>query len=308
MKRKAKTVGWLELADAYPTDLEAIAYLEMVRWGDTPRCVRCGAEDKRTKQKKAGRYWCGWRRKYFNAWTNMPLEYGKVSTRRWTFAAYLLMTSRKGISSLQLSKELQVGQDTAWYMLHRLRLACGKDMEALKGTVEIDETYLDGAERNKHTDKKLNAGRGAVGKQAVLGLKERKGHVKMYPIAGTDMPTLHKAVNDNVAEGSTIYTDEHKGYSGLGEIRYNHSSVKHSAKEYANGMAHTNGIESVWAVLERGYNGIYHNWSRKHRRDEFAFRLNEGNCERDTQGRLDDLCSVTWSARPSPIGNRELVS
>ncbi len=292
MKRIAKTLSLFELMRAYPTEQEAIAYLEHIRWGDTPCCVRCGAADKITEQKKVGRYWCGWCRQYFNAWTNTPLEYGKVGIHKWIFLAYLLMTSRKGVSSLQISKELKTTQKTAWFMLHRLRVSCGSQMEALGGAVEVDETYLGGKERNKHSNKKLKAGRGAVGKQAVLGMRERKGRVKMYPIANADQFTLQQAIHENVELGSTLYTDDHGGYSGLDGLLYNHTSVKHSAKEYVNGMAHTNGIESVWAVLKRGYNGVYHNWSRKHCRkyvDEFSFRLNEGNCERDTQDRLDDL-------------------
>ena len=123
------------------------------------------AWDKITKQKKhIGRYWCGDCRKYFTARTGTPLEYGKVSARKWLFAAYLLMTARKGISSLQLSKELDVTQKTAWYMLHRLRLGAGSDLVALKSEVEVDETYIGGRESNKHVSKKLHAGRGSVGK------------------------------------------------------------------------------------------------------------------------------------------------
>ena len=292
MKRKANTIGILELIEKYPTDDKAREYFEELRWGKEPICVRCGCFEKITKQKKhPGRYWCGDCRSYFTAFTDTPFEYAKVSPRLWIFAAYILMTARKGVSSYQLSKELSVSQTTAWYMLHRLRLACGQRMEALKGEVEVDETYLGGLEKNRHESKKQKPGGGAKGKVPVLGMKERDGRVKAMVIEDGKGHTLKKAVRENVEPGSTLYTDENRGYVYL-RNEYKHKSVRHSAKEFVNEMAHTNGIESVWAVLKRGFNGVYHNWSRKHCRayvDEFTFRLNEGNCEIDTEDRLISL-------------------
>ncbi len=268
--------------------------LEQLRWGTKPVCVKCGCTGRITKQKnyKKG-YWCGDCRGYFNAFTETPLEHNRVrDARMWLFAAYLLMTARKGISAMQLSKELDVSYPTAWYMLHRLRLACGNNLEALSGEVEMDATYIGRAEKNKHSHKKLKAGRGTVGKQAVLGMREREGRVKAMPVEGEDKATIHSAVLANIEVGTTIYTDDHKGYKDIGGDYYQHESVKHSAREYVNGMAHTNGVESVWSVIKRGFNGVYHNWSKKHCQqyvNEFTFRLNEGNVKRDTQDRLDDL-------------------
>lgn len=125
----------------------------------------------------------------------------------------------------------------------------------------------------------LKAGRGAVGKQAVLGMREREGRVAAKPIDNTGSQTIQAEILNNVEQGATLYTDEHGTYVGLEEL-YKHEAVKHSAKEFVNHMAHTNGIESVWAVLKRGYNGVNHHWSKKRMRryvNEFVFRLNEGN-------------------------------
>ncbi len=113
---------------------------------------------------------------------------------------------------------------------------------------------------------------------------------------------------NHVEHGSQVYTDDHKGYAHLGCLMYDHESVKHSAKEYVNGIAHTNGIESVWAVLKRGFNGVYHNWSRKHCHryvNEFAFRLNEGNCARDT---IDHMESLAFNIGGKRLRYKDLIA
>lgn len=294
-KHHAKTLSLFELTQMFPKEEDAIRYLEELRWGSEPFCTKCGSTEKITKQAKhLGRYWCGACRGYFTARTGTPMEYGKVDARKWIFTAYLLMTARKGISSLQLSKEISVSQPTSWYMLHRLRVACGEQMQAipLSGEVEIDEAYFGGLERNKHESKKRKQGRGKVGKQIVLGMRSRNGKVKAMVMNGADKAAIQPAIKENIEQGATLYTDTYGAYKDIGDEGYTHESVNHSAKEFVRDMAHTNGIESVWAVLKRGFNGVYHHWSMKHCQNyvnEFAFRLNEGNCKRDTQDRLDDL-------------------
>ena len=198
---------------------------------------------------------------------------------------------------MQLSKEIGVTQKTAWFMLQRLREACGSGSEGggmLSGICEADETYIGGKEANKHESKKLKAGRGTVGKMVVLGIRQRGGHVKAKVIKSTNRDIIQAAVKGAVAAGTMLCTDEHAAYRGMPE--YGHKVVNHSAKQFVDGMAHTNGIESVWSVLKRGFYGVYHQFSEKHLQryvDEFSYRLNEGRCAIPTLDRIDSLLTKT---------------
>lgn len=308
MKRKAKTISTFEFMNLFPDEAAAREFFEKRRWGSKPVCPHCGGTEKISSPKREGYYWCGDCRSNFSARTGTVMESSRVEIRKWLYAIYLVVTSRKSVSSLQLSKEISVTQKTAWFMLQRIREACGKDFGKLAGIVEVDETYIGGKEESKHSHKRIKAGRGPVGKHAVLGMRERGGKTKAFSIAKTDSKTLKGAIHEHVEPGSTVYTDDHRGYLGLHGVLYNHASVKHSAKEYINGMCHTNGIESVWALLKRGYTGTFHHFSLKHLQryvDEFAFRLNEGACDVDTIERIGSLAKSMQGKR---LKYRDLVA
>ncbi len=231
-KVKAKTIGVLEFNKLFPNEEAAVHYFETIRWGQTPTCPRCHQSDRVGPGQKKYQRRCGHCRKYFSAKTGTVMEASNKPIQMWVLAMYFLVTARKGISSLQLPKELSTSQQTAWFLLHRIREACGSELEALSGQVEIDETYLSGKDKNRHESKKQKAGRGTAGKQAVFGMRERGGPVKATPVDRTDRASLIPMIQGVVEAGSTLYTDDHGAYRHVEDLGYDHHAVNHSAKQY----------------------------------------------------------------------------
>src|ERR1700677_414653 len=276
------TISTFQLFEMFPDQETARVYLEGRLWPNGPRCSVCGLGERITARGE-GYYRCNQCKEDFIVHTGTIFERSHVPLHKWVYAMYLLVTSRKGISSMQLAKEIGITQKSAWFMLGRLREACGTELAKLQGVVEVDEAFFGGKEANKHEHKKLNAGRGSVGKVAVVGLRERGGRVIAHPVADTDKEALQGAILEHVEIGSQLMTDEASGYTGIGGLFFDHDTVAHSAGEYSRGDVNTNSIESVWAVMKRGMHGVYHHASAKHLGryvDEFTWRFNEGKEKR----------------------------
>jgi hypothetical protein len=215
--------------------------------------------------------------KIFSVKVGSIFEDSNIPLRKWFIAIYILTSHKKGISSIQLAKDVGISQKSAWHLEHRIReMLRTNEPVMLKGTVEADEAYIGGKEKNKHKHKKIGLA-GVAGKTAMLGLVERGGKVFAKRIVAPSKEFIAPVIIKHIEIGANLHTDEHKAYVEVGEKYFNHQTVRHALHIYVQGDVTTNTIEGFWALLKRGIYGIYHYVSEKHidrYLDEFCARYN----------------------------------
>lgn len=285
MESPAKQPKTLLEAVTYFSDLDvATEHVAATRWPDGPVCPKCGVLDKNHYYLKSRRLWkCRACKKQFSVKVGTIFEDSPIPLTKWLPAMWIIANAKNGVSSCEIHRSIGVTQKTAWFMLHRIRLAMQRgSIEKLEGEVEVDETYIGGLARYMHKDKREEkiTGTGTSGKIAVMRLLERHGEVRTKVVPDTKSRTLKVEVRENVEPGSEVHTDTFQSYQGL-DAEFIHNVVDH-AESYVRGHVHTNGLENFWSLLKRGIKGTYVSVEPFHLfryLDEQSFRFNERDGE-----------------------------
>jgi len=275
-----------EMLEKLPTDVACREFLEHLKWNGSPICPHCGVQEKGHYQIKPkgvfkGMYKCMDCRERFTVTVGTMFEGSHIPMRKWFIAIYIFASHKKGISSIQLGKDLGITQKSAWFMLGRLRNSF-KEKSKVKftGTTQGDETFVGGKNKNRHAHKKVkdSQGRSCKDKTPVFGLLS-DGQVSTAVVPDTKAKTLKPIIHAMVEQGAIMVTDEWGAYNGLSKD-YQHEVVKHNSGEYVKNNFHTNSLEGFWSLLKRGIFGIYHSVTAKHLNqycDEFSYRYNTRN-------------------------------
>lgn len=266
---------------------KAREWLERELWSDGRPCPHCGVVDASTKiggtTARPGLYMCNACRKQFTVTVGTLYERSKIPLNKWLAATHLMMASKKGISALQIGRMLGLSKKTAWFLCHRIRESLRETEPSLLGgegmTVEADETYVGGKEKNKHRSQRDAKHIGGVGKEMVFSLVERQGRVRSHHLASINATNLRPLLEEQLADASKTHlmTDGEGQYRIIGPMFKSHQVVNHGIGEYVRGDAHTNTIEGYFSILKRGIVGTYHHVSGEHLKRylaEFDFRYN----------------------------------
>ena len=306
-RKGLSVVGFFRM---FPDDPTAEAWIVQRRWPNGVCCPRCGSLNVNTGAKrKSMPFRC--REKVcdanFSAKTGTFMQSSKIGYRDWLFTFYLISTNLKGVSSMKLHRDLGVTQKTAWHLAQRVRKALKFGGFPFLSPVEVAETYIGAKRKNMSNAKRgelADTGRGPVGKTAVVGAKDRANNqVAAKVVESTDKDMLQGFVKDRTDRRATVYTDDAGAYETL---PFKHESGKHSLSEYVRGQAHTNGVESFWSMLKRGYIGTYHKMSPKHLQryvDEFSGRHNVR--EMDT---IQQMGAIVASMAGTRLRYKDLVA
>ncbi len=300
-------IGLVSLLRMFPDDETSRAWFEAQVWPDGPYCPHCGSLNVQSGiRHRTMTHRCRDcpNRPMFSLRTGIVMQGSNLGYQTWAIAIYLVTTSLKGISSMKLHRDLEITQKSAWHLAHRLRQSFVQDRTGFTGPVEADETFIGGLEKNKHVKNRKHVGTGGAGKSIVAGLKDRDtNRIHARVVEDTTRRTIQAFVSDHVAVGGTVYTDEASAYKG---IPYTHETVRHSVGEYVRDQAHTNGLESFWSLMKRGYVVTYHKMSPKHLDryvTEFAGRHNARNA--DT---IDQMASIVTGLMGERLRYADLIA
>lgn len=304
---KVETISIYQFLKRIPDEKAARVYVESLVWANGRYCPFCKSTNTvEVKDEKPMPYRCKDCRKHFSVRVGTVFESSKVSLQTWLACIYLMTVAKKGVSSLQISRQLGITQKTAWMLCHKIREMWSMPVKrTLSGQVEIDETYIGGLERNRHASQKLKLGRGSAGKQPLIGIRDRNSKKIVCKVVNdVSREILHDIIKKSVKKGSHVYSDGHKSYHGL--IDYLQSEVCHNIGEYVRNEIHTNGIESFWSLFKRGYYGTFHYMSPKHLQkyaNEFATRQSLKCC--DT---VDMIAMTTKASVGKHLSWKELIN